>query len=137
GRFVTAQAVLRAPATQLQKVDGIGKTVAEAILDPGWEQAARDERERMEQLGVRGYFFKDSGYPQNLREVHAAPLLLRVRGDLKPTDQAAVAIVGSRKCTAYGRKMAERLARDLAARGVTIVSGLARGIDGFAHKAAL
>lgn len=137
GHFQSATAVLSASADQLRRVDGVGEVVAQAILDPQTESAAHQEIQKMCQLGVRAYFFQDPEYPRSLLEIHTAPLVLRVRGELRPKDRVAVAIVGSRKCTSYGRKMAERLARDLAARGVTIVSGLARGIDGVAHRAAL
>src|SRR5262245_25873586 len=81
-------------------------------------------------LGVRAY-------PENLREIASPPPHLYVRGTLMERDALAVAIVGSRAATSYGLAVAERLAADLAARGVTIVSGLARGIDSAAHRGAL
>jgi DNA processing protein len=77
------------------------------------------------------------GYPPPLATVPGAPPLLYFRGEWLEADARAVGIVGSRSCTAYGRKMAEQLARDLVRAGFTIVSGLARGIDGVAHRAAL
>jgi len=79
----------------------------------------------------------DSRYPENLREIVAPPERLYVRGCLADGDALAVAIVGSRAATSYGLAVAERLAADLAARGVTVVSGLARGIDSAAHRGAL
>jgi DNA processing protein len=79
----------------------------------------------------------DAAYPANLREIHAPPARLYVRGALAEDDALAVAIVGSRAATPYGVAVAERLAADLAARGVTVVSGLARGIDSAAHRGAL
>jgi DNA processing protein len=79
----------------------------------------------------------DFAYPEHLREIASPPSRLYVRGTLAPSDALAVAIVGSRVATSYGLAMAERLAADLAARGVTIVSGLARGIDSAAHRGAL
>jgi DNA processing protein len=78
-----------------------------------------------------------TAYPANLREIHAPPARLYVRGALAEDDALAVAIVGSRAATPYGVAVAERLAADLAARGVTVVSGLARGIDSAAHRGAL
>ena len=79
----------------------------------------------------------DAEYPVGLREVPDAPETLRVRGRLRDDDALAVAIVGARRATFYGLDVAERLAADLAARGVTVVSGLARGIDAAAHRGAL
>jgi DNA processing protein len=79
----------------------------------------------------------DARYPSRLAEVPDAPATLHVRGALVDADALAVAIVGSRRATPYGLEVAETLAADLAARGVTIVSGLARGIDAAAHRGAL
>lgn len=79
----------------------------------------------------------DACYPSNLREIPTPPGMLYVRGSFDEGDALAVAIVGSRAATSYGLAVAERLAADLAARGVTVVSGLARGIDSAAHRGAL
>jgi len=79
----------------------------------------------------------DARYPENLREITTPPEQLYVRGSFAAEDALAVAIVGSRAATSYGLAVAERLAADLAARGVTVVSGLARGIDSAAHRGAL
>jgi DNA processing protein len=79
----------------------------------------------------------DTAYPVNLREIQAPPQQLYVRGALAEADALAIAIVGSRAATPYGLAVAERLAADLVARGVTVVSGLARGIDSAAHRGAL
>ncbi len=78
-----------------------------------------------------------ANYPERLRNIHEPPKKLFVRGVLPPDDAVAVAIVGSRKCTQYGKQVAYDLARELAGMGVTIVSGMALGIDGEAHKGAL
>ena len=79
----------------------------------------------------------DTGYPANLREIQAPPERLYVRGALAEDDALAIAIVGSRAATPYGLAVAERLGADLAARGITVVSGLARGIDSASHRGAL
>src|SRR5258705_11719265 len=79
----------------------------------------------------------DARYPARLAQIPDAPVTLHVRGALVDADALAVAIVGSRRATSYGLEVAETLAADLAARGVTIVSGLARGIDSAAHRGAL
>jgi DNA processing protein len=93
--------------------------------------------EQYERSGVRVVTRLDERYPRLLAEIPAPPPVLYLRGDLTERDTIAVAIVGTRRATAYGREVTDRLATDLAAAGVTIVSGLARGIDGVAHKAAL
>ena len=92
---------------------------------------------RLAQLGIRALTLLDEEYPSNLREVADAPPVLFVRGRLVAEDSLAVALVGTRRATAYGRAVAERLARDLATAGVTVVSGLAKGVDTAAHVAAL
>ena len=79
----------------------------------------------------------DDGYPERLRSIAAAPALLYIRGEMTPDDSLSVAIVGTRRATAYGREVTHRLATDLAALGVTVVSGLAKGIDGIAHDRTL
>jgi DNA processing protein len=91
----------------------------------------------LERDGVRITTPVDVSYPALLQEIGAPPPVLYYRGELLETDRMAVAIVGTRRVTSYGRDMASRIAGDLARAGVTIVSGLARGVDGVAHQAAL
>jgi DNA processing protein len=97
------------------------------------EQALRD----LETAGITPVTLLEATYPENLRQVADPPPVLFTRGTLTPDDANAVALVGTRRATAYGRAVAERLAHDLAAAGVTIVSGLARGVDTAAHHAAI
>ena len=92
---------------------------------------------RLETLGVQVITWNSPEYPVLLSQIADPPPVLFVRGKLLPTDEWAVAMVGSRKATVYGREVARRLATDLAHNGITVVSGLARGIDGVSHKAAL
>jgi len=96
------------------------------------ERIALDTRGTATQIALG-----DAAYPENLREIVSPPPRLYVRGTLAERDALAIAIVGSRQATSYGLAVAERLAADLAARGVTIVSGLARGIDSAAHRGAV
>jgi DNA processing protein len=93
--------------------------------------------ERLKCLGINFVTAGDKNYPENLKGLAGAPAALYFRGEIKKADVSAVAIVGSRKMTSYGREVAEKFANELADYGVTIVSGLARGIDSAAHKAAL
>ncbi len=92
---------------------------------------------RVERAGVHVLTWDSPDYPDLLRQISDAPPVLFVRGDITPADEWAVALVGTRKATVYGREAARILATDLAQNRVTVVSGLARGIDSVAHKAAL
>jgi DNA processing protein len=100
-------------------------------IDPDAELA------RLHKAGVKAYCWHDDAYPPRLREVDDKPPVLYVRGDLLPEDEWAVAVVGTRRATPYGRQAAEHFSSDLARHRITIVSGLARGIDAVAHRAAL
>lgn len=95
------------------------------------------EMERLEREGIGVVTRVDAAYPALLAEIPAPPPVLYTLGTLLPEDGVAVGIVGTRRMTAYGREMAQVLGRDLAAAGVTVVSGLARGVDGVAHEAAI
>src|SRR5687767_6745521 len=87
--------------------------------------------------GERMISIEDDAYPENLRHARTPPIALSVLGELLPEDAAAVAIVGTRKASPYGKTVAKRIARDLAKNGVTVVSGGAQGIDAAAHEGAL
>lgn len=129
--------VLSASAKKLMEVPGIGKEVALSIVRARESIDVEKDLEYMDEVGITLVNFQDSLYPVNLRTISDPPLLLYVRGELKKEDENAVAIVGTRRATTYGRLTARRLARDLGRRGVTIVSGMARGIDTAAHQGAL
>jgi DNA processing protein len=104
---------------------------ARADIDPEAEAA------RLERAGIVALAPHDPGYPSKLAEIPDAPPVLYVRGQWLPEDEWSVAVVGTRRATAYGRQAAGELTRGLAANRVTVVSGLARGIDTIAHRAAL
>jgi len=93
--------------------------------------------ERIQSLGVSVLTWEEAAYPRRLKEIDQPPPVLYVRGTLLPEDDWAVAIVGTRRVTAYGRQVAEEVAASLAHSGVTVVSGLARGVDSIAHQAAV
>lgn len=95
------------------------------------------EMDKIEQQGITFLTWEDADYPSLLREVYNPPPVIYVRGKLCPEDEWAIAIVGTRKATLYGRQVTERLSADLATNHMTVVSGLARGIDSVAHRAAL
>jgi DNA processing protein len=136
-RFGSAAAALRASEQELREVPHIGAKIAsqlkQALARPDLEEECR----LLEQYGVHVLFHGRPDYPVALAMMPLPPHLLYVKGTLPADEQRHIAIVGSRACTSYGRRIAERLAHDLARAGWTIVSGLARGIDGEAHRGAL
>jgi DNA processing protein len=93
--------------------------------------------EALAKAGVRAANWNCEDYPLGLKQIHDPPPVLYYLGELLPTDQFSVAVVGTRNPTSYGREAASTLSRDLASAGITIVSGLALGIDGVAHRATL
>ena len=95
------------------------------------------EIEKLRKAGVQAYSWRDEDYPTRLKEIDDKPPVLYVRGELRPEDEWAVAVVGTRRATPYGRQTAEHFATDLANHKITVVSGLARGIDAIAHRSAL
>ena len=96
-----------------------------------------DVLQAIQAQGIRVLTWDDEDYPARLKALDTAPPMLFLRGELIPEDEWAVAIVGTRRITAYGRQVTESIVRTLVRNGVTIISGLARGVDGIAHKAAL
>ncbi len=130
-------AILRADRQRLLEVPRIGPRLADAIVAAVGRESARKILQRCHDSGIGLVDRGGDAFPPLLEEIPDPPELLYVRGDLADVDQLAVAIVGSRRCTTYGRRVADRLAGGLARAGLTIVSGLARGIDGVAHRAAL
>lgn len=136
-RFGSAAAIFSASPNELRAVQGVGKKLAAAIAEGRDLETAKRELDRCRELNVELLLTSDEGYPASLAEIPDAPAVLYCRGTLEPADQLAVAIVGSRSCTLYGRQQAERLAGGLAKAGVTVVSGLARGIDAAAHRGAI
>lgn len=136
-RFGSQAAVFAASGATLQQVEGIGPKLSAAILAARHSTDAEQEWARCRERGVELILRGSPGYPRALAEICDPPGVLYCRGKLEQRDGLAIAIVGSRKCTIYGRQQAERLAGSLARAGFTIVSGLARGIDGAAHQGAL
>lgn len=135
--FGSAQAALSASVEQLLQVPGLGPATASAIHTFPWQKALEGELRLIERWKISLLIWGDPAYPEPLKHIPSPPPVLYLKGSLEKQDQAAVAIIGSRRLTPYGRAVAERLAAELASRGLTIVSGLARGIDAAAHRGAL
>jgi len=136
-RFGSAEGALRASADQLREVPYLGAKLAGELADAVGRVNVESELDQLSKHGVRLLALGSPEYPASLSQIADPPHLLYVRSQLLPADTKAVAIVGSRSCSSYGRRIAERLATGLSRAGYTIVSGLARGIDGAAHRAAL
>jgi DNA processing protein len=133
-------AVLQASQDELMQFDGVGPVLARAIRRGAGAAELRSidrELKALERLPVRVVTFLDPDYPVRLKAIHDPPPLLSMSGSFVEADHHAVAVVGTRHATPAGCLVAERLGRGLAGAGVTVVSGLARGIDGVAHKSAL
>jgi DNA processing protein len=135
-KFQDPQRVFDARFDELE-AEGIPHEVIEDLLSPKSLERARLEWERAEGLGVSVLDILDPGYPPLLREIYDPPIVLYIRGKKWDPDLPQVAIVGTRRPTGYGLNCSERLAEDLAHRGIAITSGLARGIDAAAHRGAL
>ena len=134
--FSSPQAVYHASLTELEGC-GLPARVAEAIFAQSGLKEAEQEIDAAEKANYRLVVYGREGYPRLLQEISDPPLVLYVRGDVGVLSQHAVAVVGTRRPTAYGSSVAHRLASDLAQRQLVIVSGLARGIDSAAHRGAL
>jgi DNA processing protein len=134
--FGSAQAVLQATLTELEAA-GMQAVSAQALGTGRSLELAHDELARATGAGVHVVVPDDQAYPQQLKQIYDPPLVLYVRGSVEALSQPGIAVVGTRHPTPYGTGMAERLARDLAARGLVIFSGLARGVDAAAHRGAL
>lgn len=129
--------VLAASKAELMEVGGLSEKAAEAVSTADWRPFAETELERVCKAGIAIVTMTDPAYPRNLRQTPDPPLYLYVKGSLRTEDDKAVAMVGTRSPTYYGKGITLHLASELAAAGVTIVSGMARGIDTQAHKGAL
>jgi DNA processing protein len=136
-RLESPERILKASPSELQRVDGIGPEIAASLAR--WQDTLdlSAELALIEQFGARVITQKDPLFPRALREIYNPPIVLYVWGTLTEHDHHAVGIVGSRKTSHYGLSCAKKLAYQIAYSGITVVSGLARGIDTAAHQGAL
>jgi DNA processing protein len=135
--FKTPSAILRASAADLLSVPGLGEKARLALLRKAMIRSPEAEWEKLQKEGINLLCVNDPQYPANLAVIPDPPAALFVRGGLEPRDLVSVAVVGSRAASPMGLIFTERLCSDLAQAGVTIVSGLAVGIDSAAHRGAL
>jgi DNA processing protein len=136
--FNSPTAVLQASPRELIQVEGIEKKLASTIAHyPNNGETADNQLSLLNKVNGHIVTLWDDEYPDYLRRIYDPPPMLFVRGTLLPTDKFSIAIVGTRRPTAYGKLIAERFACELVEKGITIISGLARGIDTIAHQSAL
>lgn len=137
-RFGSPTMALNADPSEWVTIEGIGLRVVQSLRSyrPNDAAIAR-ELDRVDELEYDLVSLTESRYPVLLKMIPDPPPYLYLKGELRPEDSRAVAIVGARRASGYGRAVTEQLSRELAVRGFTIVSGMARGIDGWAHQAAI
>ncbi len=135
--FGTPEGILRAPARELAAVEGLTPSARKMLLSPPEEIPAEEGLARLERGGIRIVSFHDPEFPRRLREIPDPPPVLFVRGRLLAEDAFSVAVIGSRRASPYGLSICERIAQDLVRNGLSIVSGMARGVDAAAHWAGL
>lgn len=134
--FTSLAEAWQAPGVELTRA-GLDRGTVQSIVAARPEISPDEEMSNLAKAGARALTWHDDGYPPRLKETDDKPPVLYVRGGVLPEDEWSIAIVGTRRATPYGRQAAEHFATDLARQGITIVSGLARGIDAVAHRAAL
>ena len=126
----------QAPPAELKKA-GLDTSSVNAIRDGRAKISLDAEMEKLGRYGIKVLTSRDPDYPSRLKEIYDYPPVLYIRGKLLPQDEWCLAVVGTRRSTVYGRQVAEEITADLARNKITIVSGLAKGIDSIAHQGAL
>lgn len=116
---------------------GVEESILKEIVKVRKEINLDLEMKKLEEAGIDLITIKDKNYPKMLKEIYNPPFLLYIRGELKPEDEYAFAVVGARRCSDYGRQVTKDLVSGLAQNKITVVSGLAAGIDGIAHQTTL
>lgn len=134
--FKSMKDAWQASSSELKQAGLDGTSIA-SIIDKRDSISLDSEMEKLERFGVRVFTYKDNDYPSRLKEIYDFPPVIYIRGEILPEDEWCLSIVGTRGATVYGRQVTEEITMDLARNRITIVSGLARGIDSIAHRSAL
>ena len=134
--FGGLEAAWKASPAELKRA-GLDSGSVNAIASWRTKISLEAEMEKLDRYGVKVFTWHDPGYPSRLKEIYDYPPVIYVRGSLLPEDEWCLAVVGTRRATVYGRQVTEEIVADLAQNKITIVSGLARGIDSVAHHSAL
>lgn len=135
--FGSPERVLSASQKELSNIKGIGEIIAKQIIENKETIKVDEELEKIEKQEVTVLTLQSEDYPKNLLSIFDPPPVLYVKGRLKPEDRFAIGMVGSRTASTYGRTITKQLCTQLVANGITIISGLARGIDTSVHQAVL
>ena len=135
--FGNPENIFQMPGSELRKIEGLGENRVKSIV--GFKQWDVIHKEIVHTIknNARLIAFNDEAYPEGLKRIPDAPLIFYVKGEIKDEDKYAIAIVGSRTPTNYGLQIAEKMAHKIAGYGLTVVSGMARGIDAASHRGAL
>ena len=134
--FTSLENAWKAGPAELKQA-GLDSGAIRAITSQRSKISLEAEMEKLDRFGVKVFTWHDEGYPSRLKEIYDYPPLIYVRGSLLPEDEWCLAVVGTRRATVYGRQVTEEIVADLARSNITIVSGLAKGIDSVAHNSAL
>lgn len=133
----SVEAVFKEKTSHLEKIPGVGTVIAKSVKTFDDFKRAEEEADFITRYKITPLFFLDNDYPERLKNCIDAPVMLYYKGNANLNSQRAIAFVGTRKATEYGRYQTEKIIADLAAYKVTVISGLAYGIDICAHKAAM
>lgn len=136
-RFGCVDEIRKASVSELTSIKGINESMAEQIISYKDEKKIEKWVLELEERGIHLYSILNSQYPKILKEIYDPPSILYVRGIIPEKTLPWVSIIGTRRCTQYGAQTAFQLSKELAEKGIVIVSGMARGIDSMAHKGAL
>ena len=135
--FKSTEGIFRASIKELTSIDGFEYKTAKAIKDYSNFKFGENQQKRADQDGAEIVHFWDERYPENLRKIYDPPAILFMKGNILKQDKYAISIVGTRMPSSYGKVVAEKIGRELAKKGIVIVSGLARGVDTIGHWAAI
>ncbi len=135
--FGSAQKVFNSSLEELESIESIGPSIAKSILEHKNKIDPQKELDLVKKYGAKIVMYNEKGYPVMLKHLSDAPPLIYIKGEIKEEDNISIAIVGTRRPTSYGRLAVEKLIKGLSKYGLTIVSGLAYGIDTLAHEFAI
>lgn len=136
-KYETPERIWKLSLAEILSVKGIGTAVAEIILAKQYREDLERYLEYMQRYQIDILLKKDKEYPETLKQIYDPPSLLYIKGNKNITQEPMIAMVGCRDCSEYGRRIAEKIAFDLAQRKIGVISGMAKGIDAYSHLGCL